>query len=284
MKKIKRVFIVYNGNNTKLVSLLHEMQNYLKTKSITADFHEYHGATDHFIPEKEYDLVISMGGDGTFLYSTALFAKSPLPIFPINAGKLGFISEIDVKEWREGLDLCLDGVPFISERILLNVEITHKTGETSKYSGINEAVISSGGPAKLVRLSLRFAEADMGDLMGDGIIIATPTGSTGYSMAAGGPIVDPESEALIVTPISPFSLSHRPFVLSGKDVIEVEVQEDQRTKVNLTVDGQFFEDLHPGDIVRIRQRKKKLPIVMSKKRNFFEVVRIKLRWSGGVNA
>lgn len=284
MKKIDRVFIVYNGNNAKLVSLLQQMRTYLRTKSITADFHEYHGQADLFTPEKEYDLVISMGGDGTFLYSTALFIESPIPVFPINAGKLGFISEIDVEEWQEGLDLCLNGEPFISERILLDVKIIHKTGQINNFSGINEAVISSGGPAKLVRLSLRFTEAEMGDLMGDGIIVATPTGSTGYSMAAGGPIVDPESEALIVTPISPFSLSHRPFVLSGKDVIEVEVQQDQRTQVNLTVDGHFFEDLNPGDIVQIKQRKQKLPIVMSKKRNFFEVVRIKLGWSGGVNA
>ena len=124
----------------------------------------------------------------------------------------------------------------------------------------------------------------MGEFRGDGVILATPTGSTAYSMAAGGPIVNPEMEALIFTPICPFSLSYRPVVLPGQERVFIHVSPEQRTDVILTVDGQVVVPLKPDDRVTVEGADRKARVIMSNKRNFYEVVRSKLGWSGGPNA
>ena len=148
---------------------------------------------------------------------------------------------------------------------------------------LNEAVVSSSGIAKVINLNLFLDKILAGSFRADGMIVATPTGSTGYSLAAGGPILDPEMSAMIVTPICPFTLSYRPLVSSDK-VVTVEVRENQRAGVVLTVDGQVPFSLEEGDRVVIEKSRSRMILINSLKRNFTEIIREKLHWSGDHHA
>jgi NAD+ kinase len=150
--------------------------------------------------------------------------------------------------------------------------------------GLNDAVISASGISKIVKLSVRLSDTPLGRYRADGIIVATPTGSTAYSAAAGGPILHPEMDAMILNPICPFTLSHRPIVVPHDEEIVVEVEEEQRTGLMMTVDGQSEFPLKPDDRIVIRASEEKARIVRSNKRTFYEVLRTKLNWSGGPDA
>jgi NAD+ kinase len=145
-------------------------------------------------------------------------------------------------------------------------------------------VVSASGISRIVRLRLSLSQAYLGEYRADGMIVSTPTGSTAYSAAAGGPILEPEMEALIINPICPFTLSNRPLVVRGTETVHIEVMKKQRTDLNLTVDGQSTVPLKPGDTIEVRAGAKKAHIIRSDKRNFFEVLRSKLNWSGGPDA
>jgi NAD+ kinase len=149
---------------------------------------------------------------------------------------------------------------------------------------MNDAVISGSGISKIVRLNVMLNKTSLGQYLADGIIVSTPTGSTAYSVAAGGPILDPEIEAFILNPICPFTLSNRPIVVSGTDVIFINVEREQRAEVILSIDGQEVIPLEKGDNVIFEKSRSKVLLVRSDRRNFYEVLRSKLNWSGGTNA
>jgi NAD+ kinase len=150
--------------------------------------------------------------------------------------------------------------------------------------GLNDAAVSSLGISNVINLNLHLGQTLLGTFRADGIVVATPTGSTAYSLAAGGPIVDSQMEALVITPICPFTLSNRPIVVSSDEQITIEADRYQRTGLNLTIDGQENFGLVGGDQIIIRQAEYKTLLALSNKRNFYEVVRSKLNWSGGSNA
>ncbi|MDA3941856.1 MAG: NAD(+)/NADH kinase, partial [Spirochaetia bacterium] len=149
---------------------------------------------------------------------------------------------------------------------------------------LNDSVNSSNGISNIIKLTLQINETDLGKYRADGIIVATPTGSTAYSISAGGPILDPEMEALIINPICPFTLSNRPIVVSGNEVVTITVEEGQRTDVILSVDGQDAYPLKSGDKIIVERSQTKALLIRSDKRNFYDILRSKLNWSGGANA
>ncbi|MBQ0070840.1 MAG: NAD(+)/NADH kinase, partial [Spirochaetales bacterium] len=225
------------------------------------------------------DLIITLGGDGTVLFAARSACERNIPVLPVNLGTFGYITEIEKNEWKDSLDAYIKGEENISNRLMLKVSV-YRDGEEVFFSrGLNDMVICANGIAKMIYLQLIMDNTIAGHFRCDGMIVATPTGSTGYSLAAGGPILEAEMNALVITPISPFTLSNRP-VVTGEKEISVIVSENQRTGIVLTVDGQVYYELKANDRVVVSMSSKKMKLIKSTKRNFTEVIRDKLKWAG----
>ena len=231
-------------------------------------------------PVDHYDLAFSLGGDGTVLFASRILSAAKVPIIGVNMGDFGFLTEITEGEWREAFDGYRSGLIEIAERYILKVVVERGGSEIACFSGLNDAVVSAAGIAKIIRLSVSLSGHTLGRYRADGIIVATPTGSTAHSAAAGGPILDPRMDAMIINPICPFTLSHRPIVVPGTESISIEVEEQQRTEVLMTVDGQIVFPLVVGDRIRIGRSDARARIVSAPRRSFYEVLRNKLKWSG----
>ena len=229
------------------------------------------------------DIVITLGGDGTVLYAARAVYEMGIPILPVNLGTFGYITEIGKDEWREALEHYIQYGTNISRRLMLRITVHRDGKRVWSGSSLNEAVISSSGIAKVISLDLSLDKTPAGSFRSDGMIVATPTGSTGYSLAAGGPILDVDMSAIVITPICPFTLSNRPLVTSGK-IVTLSVKEGQRTDLMLTLDGQLLFPLQENDTVTIEKSRNKALLIRSLRRNFTEVIRDKLHWSGGMHA
>jgi NAD+ kinase len=233
-----------------------------------------------------WDLAISLGGDGTVLYTARAVSPRGIPIMPVNLGTLGFIAEITRGEWAEALDKWIAGEALVSRRLMLEVKVERQGREVFKTCCLNDAVISASGIARLIRLTVLSETLSIKDFTrlvqyrSDGLIVATPTGSTAYSMAAGGPILDPEIEGIIVNPICPFALSNRPLVFPPREGVIIEVEKEQRSEVLLTVDGQETEELLPGDRISMREAPFKALLVAAGRKAFYRALQNKLSWSG----
>ncbi|OFY99643.1 MAG: hypothetical protein A2070_07770 [Bdellovibrionales bacterium GWC1_52_8] len=225
------------------------------------------------------DLVIVLGGDGTFLSIARLMHSHSIPIFGINMGQLGFLTEIKKAEAIGLLGDLMSGSPAkISYRSLL--EVTLKRKNKTIFSGpvVNDTVISKGAIARIIGLSVLVNGHWVHDVRADGIIVATPTGSTAYSLAAGGPIIEPSLNAIVMSPICPHSLTQRPLVISGDSEIQI-LLKDRPGHVLLTLDGQDAIDMKEDDVVTVRRfRKHQLQLISSPSRDFYSILREKLNF------
>jgi len=199
-------------------------------------------------------------------------------------GTFGFITEVSKSEWQSAFEEYRSGLLGVSSRIMLSFSIFRNNKKIEQFIGLNDIVINADGIAKLLNLSVDLNKDSLGIYRADGVIVATPTGSTAYSLAAGGPIIHPDMSSMILTPICPFSLANRPIVIPSSDRITIKVEREQRAQVILTVDGQIAFPLQAGDEIRITEFEKKINIIRSDKRSFYGVVKSKLGWSGGNNA
>ena len=229
-------------------------------------------------------IVLTLGGDGTVLYSARSAAPWGIPLLPINMGSLGFIAWVRHTEWLGRFREAVSGKLPLSRRFMLDIQVFRLGEKIAQFSSMNDGVVSGAGPAKIVNLSMSVSGAALGTYRSDGIIIATPTGSTAYSLAAGGPILDPDMEAMVFNPICPFTLSNRPLVVPGDETIEIYVEREQREKILLTVDGQDFFNLEEGDRVVYRKAEYKAHLFCNARGSFYQVLRAKLNWSGGPDA
>jgi NAD+ kinase len=245
--------------------------------------------------EPPYDVAFSLGGDGTVLFTARAAAPLGVPVFPINLGTLGFIAAVHPADWERVFDGWTGGKIGASRRLMLETVVERSGREVFRGRCLNDTVISASGIAKVIRLRVSTgtqngvpltagtAEAPfmhLGQYRSDGLIVATPTGSTAYSAAAGGPILDPELEAFILNPICPFTLSHRPMVLPAGETILVEVEQKQRSGVLLTIDGQVTEPLEPGDRIFISRAEKPVLLIASDRKVFYTALKTKLAWMG----
>ncbi len=225
------------------------------------------------------DLIIVLGGDGTYLSIARLMRGRSVPVMGINMGQLGFLTEIKRSEAVEVLSKIMAGkAPIISERALLEVTLERKKKVIFRGPVVNDAVVSKGASARIIGMQVAVNGKWVHDIRADGIIISTPTGSTAYSLAAGGPIVEPKLDALILTPICPHALTQRPLVLSDTSIIQICLN-DRPGHVLLTLDGQDAVDMKEGDIVTVRRFKKhSLQLVASPTRDYFSLLREKLKF------
>jgi NAD+ kinase len=227
----------------------------------------------------ETDLMIALGGDGTMLTLARVTGYSDVPIMGVNLGRLGFLAEFSPEMVAESLEGILGGEYNISRRMTLECSIAGaKESGPSQYA-LNEVVVSSGSISRIVTVTASVNGEYVTTFSCDGLIIATPTGSTAYSLSAGGPIVTPETECFVVTPISPHTLTNRPILLSGDKYIEIRMH-DKATDFKLTVDGQVGTDLCCDDVVRVAVSDRYINLVTSKTASYFEILRSKLGWGG----
>lgn len=284
MKQIKHVLLVVNMHKTDAPRLSKQISVYLEKKGIAVSHIQL--LRGERVPEvdEHFDLAISLGGDGTVLYCARMLYGLDIPILAVNLGSFGFITEVSVNEWQEAFEKFCCGETLLSSRIMFDLKVIRDSEEVYTGYGLNDVAVSSLGISNVINLNLHLGQTLLGTFRADGIVVATPTGSTAYSLAAGGPIVDSQMEALVITPICPFTLSNRPIVVSSDEQITIEADRYQRTGLNLTIDGQENFGLVGGDQIIIRQAEHKTLLALSNRRNFYEVVRSKLNWSGGSNA
>ncbi len=284
MRSIKNVLLIVNNRKKDSHRISEDIIKYfLKLKIGVTVFYTDKKKQETPNPGK-IDIAFSLGGDGTVLYTARLLAEYSIPIIPVNLGTFGFITEVSKNEWLNTFEEYQAGLLGISKRIMLDISVFRENKQIKHFKGLNDTVINSDGIAKLLYLNIALNSDSLGTYRADGVIVATPTGSTAYSLAAGGPIIHPEMASMILTPICPFSLSNRPVVIPSNDRVSIIVEKEQRAEVILTIDGQIVCPLKPGDEIRITEAEKGASIIRSDTRSFFGVVKSKLGWSGGSNA
>ncbi|NVN92843.1 MAG: NAD(+)/NADH kinase [Desulfuromonadales bacterium] len=240
------------------------------------------GRTDGITREEillQAELVVVLGGDGTLLSVARLFYGKELPILGINLGSLGFLTEVTVEELYPELERCLAGTHTTSPRMMLEVRVLREGKQIEKYPVLNEIVINRVGVlARIVNLKAQVDHHILTNFKADGLIVSTPTGSTGYSMSAGGPVIHPQVSCIVITPICPHTLTNRPIVVTDQSVISITVTSALDDKVYLTLDGQVGFELLEGDSVEVRRGATSTHLAVPKNRDYFEVLRTKLKW------
>lgn len=226
----------------------------------------------------DLDLLLTLGGDGTLLRGARMVAPFGVPVLGVNLGHLGFLTSFGPDELEAGLAQLMEGQTELDERMVLEIRAESADGEVhTSCLALNDAVLHRGGMARMIRMAVRAHDEEVGTYSADGIILATPTGSTAYSLSAGGPIVSPVVDCIIATPICPHTLAVRPLVLSAAETVTVDVLTPSEALI-LTVDGQESANLVPGDRLVARRTDPPLRLVRFPGQTFFSTLRRKLRW------
>ena len=228
---------------------------------------------------RQADLLVVLGGDGTILRAVEQLGNAIKPIFGINVGSLGFLTCANSSTSSEAVECIAAGKMVFSDRTLLEVTVRIAGKDPVTMTGLNDVVLSRGEVSRLIRLKTRVNGEALTEFNADGLIVATPTGSTAYSLSAGGPILAPESGAFVITPICPHVLTNRSIIVGESATIEMEVSE-REYPVFLTVDGREPLHIEAGAIVEIKKSQRVLPLASLPGVSFFGVVRQKLKWSG----
>jgi NAD+ kinase len=228
---------------------------------------------------RQADLLVVLGGDGTILHVVGQLADAIKPIFGINVGSLGFLTCANSSTYAEAVECIATGKMVFSDRTLLEVTVRIAGKNSTATTGLNDVVFSRGEVSRLIRLKTRVNSEPLTEFNADGLIVATPTGSTAYSLSAGGPILAPDSGAFVITPICPHVLTNRSIIVDESATIEIEVSE-REYPVFLTVDGREPLHIEAGALVEIRKSSRVLPLASLPGVSFFGVVRQKLKWSG----
>jgi NAD+ kinase len=226
---------------------------------------------------KESQLLLVLGGDGTLLAAARVAAPLGIPILPINMGSLGFLTSFTLEEMYPALEETLAGHLSSSERVMLAVELERDGTIIERQTVLNDAVINKGELARMIDLELTIDGDVVCRYHADGLIVATPTGSTAYSLSAGGPIVHPAVESWVITPICPHTLTDRPLVVRDSSLVEINLSADTES-VFLTLDGQTGIPMHGADRVRIKRAAEKLNLIQPPKKSYFDILRSKLKW------
>jgi len=222
-------------------------------------------------------LLLVLGGDGTILAAARLAAPRRIPILPINMGSLGFLTSFTLEELYPALEDTLAGKSSISQRVMLQAELMRGGSAVESQSALNDVVIHKGALARMIQLELSINSDFVCRYRADGLIVSSPTGSTAYSLSAGGPIVHPAVEAFIITPICPHMLTDRPVVVRDYCCLEVKLNGGAES-VYLTLDGQRGIPLEPTDILRVERAKDHLQLIQPPRKPYFEILRNKLKW------
>lgn len=283
--QIRTVGIITKPRKKEIVAVLQQLIEWLERRKVSILFdHETCELLDrgnvgvgrNEIPDK-VDLIIVLGGDGTMLAVARVMNEREVPILGVNFGHLGFLTEHTLEELFPTLELVFDNRHSTDARILLEVEVIRSGEVISRHQALNDAVINKGAMARIIDFAVKVDNQLLSEYKADGLIVSTPTGSTAYSLAAGGPIIFPTMEAFVITPICPHTLTNRPIVIPDRSVVRVEIGRGGESTF-LTMDGQVGLALREHDYVIARKSKRRFILVRPRQKSYFDVLREKLKW------
>jgi len=223
------------------------------------------------------DLVLVLGGDGTMIATARMIGDEEVPVLGVNYGSLGYLTEFRIEELYDALEMILADNFRLDKRVMLAVELFRGPDLVTRNRVLNDVVINKSALARIIEIEAYLNKQFVTSFRADGLIVSTPTGSTAYNLSAGGPIIFPSMNAMVVTPICPFTLSNRPLVVPDDAMIELLMKTDQED-VSLTLDGQVGYSLKVDDRVVIRKSRTTFNLIQPSNRNYFDVLRDKLRW------
>lgn len=278
---IKKAAIVANAWKDAALPLAQQISHALSGRGIESSIYIFDG-TCELPASMPFDFVITLGGDGTVLFAARCCARLRIPVFPVNLGQFGFIAGVQPSNWQQSLNDFLEGHLHGNERMMLTVRVEREGNTVFLSDALNDAVITGSGMAKLINLTVSYNGISFGTYKADGVIVSTPTGSTAYSAASGGPIIGPDLNAFVLTPICAFSLSNRPIVLSSAGTLNLKVLEMRHKETILTIDGQEFFKLTEGDSLFVEEAPYKVKLIGCDSDVFYSALRSKLNWSGNI--
>ena len=265
--------IVYNHLKPNAKQYCNEIVSWLKSKKIKVKNISY-----DIIRNPKVDFIISLGGDGTILRISRLVAKYSIPVMGVNLGTLGFLTDTDINNIFTSLDNILQNGIEYEERMMLDIEIATKKG-TIKTTALNDCVIRSVYNGRLTSIDSFINKKFLSSYKGDGVVIATPTGSTAYSLALSGPIIYPTLSLFIIAPISPHTLTHRPMILDSNNILEFTSTDDnKKTDLIVSVDGQESYILDKNKKVKIKLFHKKAKLIRDRSYSYINTLKAKLKW------
>ena len=288
--KLNNVGLVINYKKENVQKVVSRIVNWLKSKEIKVyiegekskaiEREDLNCPTEKFL--RVTKLIISLGGDGTLLRAARLAATKETPVLGVNLGGLGFLTKIGLDDLERSLEKLYQEKYFIDERTMLDCLIKRNNKIIKKYTALNDIVISKWAFARIISLATYVNDDYVIAYTADGLVISTSTGSTAYSLSAGGPIVNPNINSIIITPICPHTLSARPLIIGEDDKVKV-ILELREEKVMVTIDGQECFTLKQEDEIVVKKSEYRARLIDFKEKSFYAVLREKLRWSGQVN-
>jgi NAD+ kinase len=290
MSNIKRIGIVLKPHQPDALNTICELVSWLSKREIglvgsaELDRERIEDETGCAIETVEaellaanVDLMLVLGGDGTMIATARLIGDTEVPVVGVNYGGLGYLAEFRIEEMYAALEAILAGEYLLEKREMLDVELTRDGKSVTRNRVLNDVVINKSALARIIEIEAYFDNMFVNSFRADGLIVSTPTGSTAYNLSAGGPVIFPSMNAVVITPICPFTLSNRPIVVPDDALIELRLKTGNED-VALTLDGQVGFPLLVEDRVVISKSKTTFNLIQPANRNYFEVLRTKLRW------
>ena len=238
--------------------------------------------TDEAALASMVDLVIAIGGDGTMLYAGRLTLSNNVPLLGINRGRLGFLADVSPEEMLASVDHILAGEYSTESRLLLDAHLSSADGNALNATAFNDVVLQRRETGRMVDIEAKVAGQYVNTHSGDGLIVATPTGSTAYALSCGGPIIEPQLDAVVVVPICPHTLTDRPIVINGNQLIEVRLLERGETQAEVVVDGHSLGTIRPNDVLTINAASERFTLIHPPGYDYYSILRSKLSWGRDV--
>lgn len=281
---VNKIALLANTGKPDVRKVFEEMKNYFEGLGIDVCTVELDSSIKDFdIKPIDVDLAVTVGGDGTVLSCARIFRDSDVPLFAVNMGTFGYMTEISISDYKDVFRDFMEGKCFSVKRMRLGCRVERNGNTAFESSALNEITVSSASVAKMAKFSLYINNVLAANLKGDGVIVATPTGSTAYNLSAGGPILDANLSSMIINPICTFTMGVRPLVISSDSEVQIAIPE-QECKTVLTCDGHEEFELQCEDRIIVYKSNRSTLFVENKRRNFIEILRNKLGWAGGFNA
>jgi NAD+ kinase len=258
---IERVAMVAHHGRREITKIQENLREWLEARGIAVD-------------DERPDLVVALGGDGTMLRAAQVAHSADAPLIGVNLGTLGYLTEVDAGGEIAAMEKIIDGSYALEERMMLRCE-----SDGATYVGLNEVLVERTSRHRLVRLKVSIGDEELADFNADGVLVATPTGSTAYALSAGGPIVSPRAQCLVFVPVSAHMMAARPFVLAPDEIVHIEVASNQE-RASFALDGAIGDDLKPGSEVVVRRHFRPLMLVRLAGPGFIERLRSKLGLPG----
>ncbi len=290
MTAIKRIGVVVKPHQPDALDTLCRLTEWLNQKGIQLvgqaeiaheQIEQQTGCAVKIVPDDQLassvDLILVLGGDGTMIATARMIGDAEVPVIGVNYGGLGYLAEFPIEELFAALDSILSGQYKVQKRVMLAIELWRGEELITRNRVLNDVVVNKSALARIIEIEAYLDSQFVNLFRADGLIVATPTGSTAYNLSAGGPVLYPSMNAVVITPICPFTLSNRPIVVPDESVIEVRLITDNE-EVALTLDGQVGFPLKARDRIVIRKSRTTFNLVQPPNRNYFDVLRDKLRW------